>query len=177
MKKNPVDGWVIGLLAANVVNDPDAAVVAPITALLIVPPEITGELSDGTVARTGEPEPVTAFAKPVATPVPRPVMPVDNGRPVALVSVKDVGVPKAGAVSVGEVARTSAPEPVEDVAPVPPLATVNGVCSVMLLKVGDGYVCGNAIDGNSNIRSHSFFMICTPLHCCSTKRRMWLVWS
>src|SRR5580658_5946366 len=47
----------------------------------------------GDVAKTGAPEPVTALARPAATPVPNPLTPVEMGRPVALVSVADVGVP------------------------------------------------------------------------------------
>lgn len=37
---------------------------------------------------------------------------MDNGSPVAFVSVPDAGVPRVGVTSVGEVANTSAPEPV-----------------------------------------------------------------
>ena len=65
----------------------------------------------------------------VVTPVPPlatgnvPVTPVVRGRPVAFVSVPEVGVPKIGVTSVGLVDRTFAPEPVLVVTPVPPLAT------------------------------------------------------
>jgi len=52
-----------------------------------------------------------------------PVTPVLNGKPVAFVSVTEVGVPKIGVTSVGLVERTLLPEPVEVVTPVPPLAT------------------------------------------------------
>jgi hypothetical protein len=45
-------------------------------------------------------------AKAVATPVPSPDTPVLMGSPVALVSVPDVGVPRTGVTSVGEVAFT-----------------------------------------------------------------------
>jgi hypothetical protein len=41
-----------------------------------------------------------------------PVTPVVNGRPVALVKVRDEGVPSAGVTRVGEVANTTLPEPV-----------------------------------------------------------------
>lgn len=54
-------------------------------------------------------------AKNVATPVPRPEMPVATGRPVAFVSVAEAGVPKAGVTNVGLVANTNAPEPVSPV--------------------------------------------------------------
>jgi hypothetical protein len=72
-----------------------------------------------------------AFAAPVVVvdPVPPlatgkvPVTPVVKGSPVQEVKVPEAGVPKAGVTRVGEVARTKAPEPVEVVPPVPPLAT------------------------------------------------------
>jgi len=99
----------------------------------------TGVTSVGLVANTRAPEPVSSVtaalrlalegvAKNVATPVPKPEMPVDTGRPVQLVNVPDVGVPRAGVTSVaevivGEVDRTTEPVPVEDVTPEPPLAT------------------------------------------------------
>jgi hypothetical protein len=57
----------------------------------------------------------------VATPVPPlatervPVVPATIGRPVALVRVAEEGVPSAGVVSVGLVAKTNAPEPVSSV--------------------------------------------------------------
>jgi hypothetical protein len=43
--------------------------------------------------------------------------------PVILVPTKALGVPNAGVVKVGEVLRTTEPEPVDVVTPVPPLAT------------------------------------------------------
>jgi hypothetical protein len=71
-----------------------------------------GVVSEGLVANTNEPEPVssvTALAKlaelgvarNVVTPVPRPLIPVETGNPVQLVSVPLVGVPRTGVVSVG----------------------------------------------------------------------------
>jgi hypothetical protein len=72
-----------------------------------------GVVSTGEVERTVLPEPVE-----VVTPVPPlatgrvPVTPVVSGRPVQLVSVPEVGVPSRGVTSVGEVAKTSRPEPV-----------------------------------------------------------------
>jgi hypothetical protein len=65
------------------------------------------------------------------TPVPPfatgnvPVTPVVKGNPVAFVKVPDVGVPKIGVTSVGDVDKTTLPEPVEVVTPVPPAATAN----------------------------------------------------
>jgi hypothetical protein len=52
-----------------------------------------------------------------------PVTPVLSGRPVAFVSVTEVGVPKTGVVSVGDIDKTLLPEPVDVVTPVPPAAT------------------------------------------------------
>jgi hypothetical protein len=58
------------------------------------------------------PEEPTLLAKAVATPVPNPVMP-EVGRPVALVRLTAEGVPRSGVVSVGDVALTTLPVPVE----------------------------------------------------------------
>jgi len=74
-----------------------------------------GVTSVGDVDSTTLPEPVD-----VMTPVPPfvtgrvPVTPVVSGRPEALVSVIDDGIPKAGATSVGDVDSTTLPEPVGD---------------------------------------------------------------
>lgn len=56
-----------------------------------------------------------------------PVTPVDNGKPVALVSVPDVGVPRIGVTKVGDVDKTVSPVPVLVVTPVPPFKTGNAV--------------------------------------------------
>lgn len=80
----------------------------------------------GDVAKTKAPDPVSSVtaaarfalegvARNVATPVPNPLMPVDIGSPVQLVSVPDAGVPRTGVTNVGEVAKTNAPEPVSPV--------------------------------------------------------------
>jgi len=93
-----------------------------------------GVTSVGDVANTSAPEPVSSVTaaarlaelgvpKKVATLAARPDTPVLMGRPVALVSVADEGVPRAGVTSVGELLRTTAPVPVDVVTPVPPLAT------------------------------------------------------
>lgn len=52
-----------------------------------------------------------------------PVTPVVKGKPVALVKVADVGVPKIGVTNVGLVDNTTSPVPVLVVTPVPPEAT------------------------------------------------------
>jgi hypothetical protein len=69
-------------------------------------------------------------AKKVAMPAPKPLTPVEIGKPVALVSVADVGVPKTGVTSVGLVDNTLLPEPVLVPTPVPPFVTLsNGPAS------------------------------------------------
>ena len=55
-----------------------------------------------------------------------------NGKPVALVNVPEVGVPRMGVTNVGLVERTFAPEPVLVVTPVPPLATASVPASVIV---------------------------------------------
>jgi len=64
-------------------------------------------------------------AKKVAMPAPKPLTPVEIGKPVALVSVADAGVPKTGVTSVGLVDNTLLPEPVLVPTPVPPFVTFN----------------------------------------------------
>ena len=92
----------------------------------------------GDVANTNEPEPVSSViaeaklalegvAKRVAIPVPKPLTPVDIGRPVRLVATPDVGVPSNGVTKVGLVDNTTLPDPVEVVTPVPPCRTVKAV--------------------------------------------------
>ena len=77
-----------------------------------------GVTSVGLVANTNDPEPVSSVtavakladdgvAKKVATPVPRPLTPVLIGKPVALVKVADVGVPKTGVTNVGDVSKAN----------------------------------------------------------------------
>ena len=58
---------------------------------------------------------LVGVARNVATPAARPLTPVEIGRPVQLVSVPDVGVPRTGATRVGVSAKTSAPDPVSSV--------------------------------------------------------------
>ena len=95
-----------------------------------VKPEILGD-----VANTLFPVPVLSVsaearfaddgvARNVATPVPKPEIPVDTGRPVAFVRVTEEGVPSAGVTSVGLVANTKAPEPVSSVTAEAKLADV-----------------------------------------------------
>jgi hypothetical protein len=80
----------------------------------------------GDVANTKAPEPVSSVtaaarfalegvARNVATPVPNPDTPVLIGKPVQFVSVPLVGVPSNGVTRVGDVANTSAPDPVSSV--------------------------------------------------------------
>jgi hypothetical protein len=84
-----------------------------------------GEVKLGELERTTPPVPVEA----AVTPVPPlfvgnvPVVPPSIGKPAQLVNVPELGVPKTGVTSVGDVESTVAPDPVEVVTPVPPLAT------------------------------------------------------
>ena len=68
------------------------------------------------------PEAVVEPVPPLATDNV-PVVPATIGRPVALVRVTAEGVPRFGVVNVGLVERTTEPVPVDEVTPVPPLAT------------------------------------------------------
>ena len=104
----------------------------------------TGVTRVGEVDRTLLPDPVE-----VVTPVPPlatgsvPVTPVVRGNPVVLVNVPDVGVPRIGVTSVGDVDSTVLPEPVEVVTPVPPFATGRvPVTCVVRLTVPDRALVG-----------------------------------
>lgn len=100
-------------------------------------------------------------AKEVNAPVPGVVLPMAGGaanRPVnpapltvllAARVVNDPVLPLTGAFVIvppeivgvliaGEPDNTTAPDPVDEVVPVPPFAVVNGFCNVKLLKVGEG---------------------------------------
>jgi hypothetical protein len=82
-------------------------------------------------------EDLAANVAVAALPVHEPELPVvfwfSVGN-VQLVKVPEVGVPKFGVTSVGDVPRTFAPEPVEVVTPVPPLETPN----VPVIPVANG---------------------------------------
>ena len=120
----------------RVVKAPVLAVVAPTVPLMLieaVPVRLVttpdagvpraGVTNVGLLANTKAPVPVSSVtaaarlaelgvAKKVATPEPKPEMPVETGKPVALVKVAEDGVPRAGVTSVGLVARTLLPVPV-----------------------------------------------------------------
>ena len=53
---------------------------------------------------TRPPVPLEALPKRVATPVPKPEIPVEAGNPVQLVRVPLVGVPRTGVVKDGDTA-------------------------------------------------------------------------
>ena len=112
------------LPSAIVRVDPVAGAVS-VTLLIVVavatPSE--GVVSDGDVAKTSAPEPVSSVtavaklalvgvAKNVAIPEARPETPVLIGRPVQFVKVPEVGVPKTGAINVGVLLKTRSPKPV-----------------------------------------------------------------
>jgi hypothetical protein len=86
------------------------------------------------VVRTGDPDKTTLpVPVDVVTPVPPlatgrvPVTPVVSGSPVAFVRVAAEGVPILGVVRTGDVERTTLPEPVDVVVPVPPSVTGTGL--------------------------------------------------
>ena len=115
---------------ATLVPRPDRPVLTGRSVQLVSVPEVgvpsAGVTSVGLVANTRLPEPVSSVTAPaklalegvarnVATLVPRPDTPVPIGRPVQLVSVPELGVPRTGVTSVGLVANTSRPVPVASV--------------------------------------------------------------
>ncbi len=110
---------------------------------LVSVPEVgvpnNGVTKVGLVLNTLAPDPVE-----VVTPVPPletpsvPVIPVDKGRPVQLVSVPDVGIPNIGVTSVGLVARTTEPVPVAVVTPVPPDVTGNALTNDASVAANNG---------------------------------------
>ena len=63
-----------------------------------------------------------------------PVTPVVRGKPVTLVITPDCGVPRIGVTKVGDVANTSAPEPVSSVTVAAKLALV-GVAKKVAMPV------------------------------------------
>lgn len=92
-----------------------------------------GVTNAGDVAKTNTPVPVSSVtavirfadegvARNAATPDPKPLIPVPTGSPVVFVNTPLAGVPSAGVTSVGDVANTSAPEPVSSVTAVARLA-------------------------------------------------------
>lgn len=114
----PPDSWIVKLAVVRF----DALVAVPAVRPEAVPVQFVktpeagvpsaGVTNVGLVANTKAPEPVSpvtaaakldddGVAKKVATPVPKPEIPVATGRPVALVSVPEAGVPKAGVTNVG----------------------------------------------------------------------------
>jgi hypothetical protein len=123
---------------ATPVPNPDTPVLIGKPVALVKVPLVgvpkTGVTRVGLVANTKEPEPVSSViaeaklaldgvAKRVATPVPKPLTPVEIGKPVALVKVALVGVPRIGVTSVGEFDNTTLVVPVLVVTPVPPFNT------------------------------------------------------
>ena len=76
---------------------------------------------------------VVGVVKNVATPIASPETPVAIGKPVALVNIPEVGVPKTGVTNVGLVLRTVEPVPVLVVTPVPPDVTANIALNVAAL--------------------------------------------
>jgi hypothetical protein len=121
-----LDKFIVLLVSVSVVALPTkvSVEVGNVNVPVLTIELITGVTSVGDVDKTTFPEPVE-----VVTPVPPlatdkvPVVPATIGSPVQLVKVPELGVPRTGVTSVGEVESTTFPEPVEVVTPVPPLAT------------------------------------------------------
>ena len=116
------------LVRVSVVARPTSVsvVVGRVRVPVLVIEEMLGVDKVGEFAKTSAPEPVssvTAKAKldelgtprNAATPVPRPLIPVDTGRLVQLERFPEDGVPRFGDIKVGELANTKAPEPVSSV--------------------------------------------------------------
>jgi hypothetical protein len=70
-----------------------------------------GVTNEGLVVSEIAPLPLTFAANAVATPVPKPDMPVLTGSPVQFVKVPDVGVPRTGVVKLGLVVPAKLPVP------------------------------------------------------------------
>ena len=103
----------------SVVNAPVVGVVAPTVPLMLIEavPVRFVTVPDEGVPRappltTKAPAVPVFVANAPATPVPRPEMPVETGRPVAFVSVTADGVPRLGVVRIGDVDNTMLPVPV-----------------------------------------------------------------
>ena len=103
-----------------------------------------GVMKVGEVLNTKEPVPVSSVtdaaklalvgvAKKVAIPAAKPLMPVLIGKPMQLVKVPDVGVPKIGLTIVGVFANTFAPVPVSSVRAAAKFALVGELRNVAIL--------------------------------------------
>lgn len=101
----------------------------------------------GEVAKTAAPLPVSSVravarfaldgvAKNAATPAPRPLTPVEIGRPVQDVSTPLDGVPSAGVTRVGLSENTKAPDPVLSVTEVFKLALVGVARNAVIPAAG-----------------------------------------
>ena len=103
----------------------------------------------GLEENTNEPEPVSSVtalarlelvgvAKNVATPVPKPLIPVATGRPVALVRVAADGVPRLGVVNTALVENTKLPVPVSsEITPANSAEVVEANCAKELAVVAN----------------------------------------
>ena len=117
---------LVVLTTCNILPTGNAALATPVQ--LVRTPD-AGVPKAG-VTRVGEvPNTLAPLPVLVVTPVPPlatgnvPVTPVVKGSPVQLVNTPLVGVPNNGVTKVGDVAKALAPLPVDEVTPVPPLAT------------------------------------------------------
>jgi hypothetical protein len=119
-------------------NDPAAIAVLQVNPVpLVQVSALDAELHEGIAKAVGDAVDAVPFANTVlAACVARsPTV----TRPVAVRAPVIVGL-----AIVGDVDSTTLPLPVDEDAPVPPLAADSGVWRVMLPNVGDGYVCPRA---------------------------------
>ena len=126
------------------VNDPSEAalpteVIAPVKLALVVtvpavrpaavPVRLVATPEDGVprapLKVTKAPAVPTLTPRAVATPVPKPEIPVETGRPVPLVKVMAEGVPRLGVVKTGLVVYATTPVPDSSVKIVARLAEVS----------------------------------------------------
>lgn len=98
--------------------------VRPLSVVAVAAPSV-GVVKLGEVVPAGPPVPDEAPPSNVATPVPSPDTPVEIGRPVQLVSVPDVGVPRTGAVSVRPAIVPAVAPRLTDVEPIVTLELVS----------------------------------------------------
>ena len=133
------------ILAFASLDDNVLAVAALATPVPVGNPVKTGVNSVGVSLNTARPPPVSSLIAPrrfaldgvarnVATPVPKPDMPVLTGKPVQFVSVPLVGVPSNGATNVGEVPKLVSDDAVTPDARVAPVKVPAAAVTVIFAE-------------------------------------------
>jgi hypothetical protein len=126
--KLPLDGVArnVAMPAPNPLTPVDIGNPVQLVSVPLLGVPKTGVMNEGVLLNTREPLPVSSVtaaarfallgvARNVATLAPSPETPVLMGRPVQFVNVPLLGVPSAGVTKVGDVLKTSEPEPVSSV--------------------------------------------------------------